>query len=88
MRNLDPIDYFMLVLRILLACVAIVMVLNTALCAHKGVCYLTPPPTKTPNRACEGLREYPTPEGNVICAKNDEALTGRIYPRNWPVEGA
>lgn len=41
-------------------------------------------PTTPPNRGCEGLREYPTPEGNVICAKNNKALTGRIYPRGWP----
>lgn len=57
-------------------------------CRLTNFCLLAPPPATPPNRGCDGLREYPTPQGNVICAKNDKALTGHIYPRNWPVEGA
>ncbi len=56
-------------------------------CRVTDFCLLSPPPATPANRGCDGLREYPTPEGNVICAKNDKVLTGRIYPRHWPVEG-
>ena len=64
------------------------IVSSRAFCRLTNFCLFSPPPAAPPNRGCEGLQEYRTPEGNVICAKNDKALTGRIYPRNWPKGGA
>jgi len=59
---------------------------SRAFCSITNICTFAPQPNTPPNRGCDGLREYPTPEGNVICAKNNKALTGRIYPRNWSIE--